>query len=560
MRACFFVFVLIFGLLFFSELGLGLGFAPSFSRLVWGALVSASLYFMMRDKGAFFLAFGLLYLLGNVCVSIFGVFSHNLMSIKISLALHLLLICFIIASVACVRFKRSLVVVLGALFFAPSVFYTLYLLSSGGAFGTEALLALLQTNEAEALGYIKEQFSLGAVLVFAVYILALFALSKLAKNLEFAKRQKGFFIALFVFMLSSFVLAKKCVDNNIYSNLARNAAAFKAELKSYEKNAPLRQASVSKLSASDENKTIIVIIGESASREHMSVYGYERATTPFFDELKSDKKAVFFGSAFSAHTHTTQTLLYALTAKNQYNSVEQSKAISIIELARLAGYRTAWLSNQAKYGLWGSPLALLASEADVSVFLSENDKDEKPDMRLAQAFKEHYESLESGKNLIILHLAGSHVRYADRYPLGFGEFGIDRVGTYDNSIAYTDSVLKEIFGIARTREFSSLVYFSDHAESLDGSMHDSNAFKPEMTFIPFMVYVNEANSRFLSTLKAHENSTWSNDLLFNLLSSLLGIKSNLDEPNNDISSPFYDDNKSRFKTLYGAKNISDFKE
>lgn len=554
------IFIGIFALLFFSELALGLGFAPSFSRLIWASLLGTALHAMMRDKKAFLLAFILLYVLGNVCVGIFGVFSHNLMSIKISLALHTLLACFIIASIACVSFKRTLAVILGVLFFAPSVFYALYLLSSGGAFGTEALLALLQTNNSEALGYIKEQFSPSAVLVIIALIFALFALAKVAKNLEFSTKNKAFYLALAIFVLSSVMLAKKCVDNNIYSNLSRNATAFKAQLASYEQNAPLRLASVKELNASDENKTVIVIIGESASRAHMSVYGYDRATTPFFDELKSDEKAVFFSSAFSSHTHTTQTLLYALSAKNQYNNLDQSTAISIIELAKLAGYHTAWLSNQAKYGLWGSPLALLASGADTSVFLSENDKDEKPDMRLAQAFKEHYESLDGGKNLIILHLAGSHVRYADRYPLGFGEFGIDRVGTYDNSIAYTDSVLKEIFKTARMRDFSTLIYFSDHAESLDGSMHDSNAFKPEMTFIPFLVYVNDSNSRALSTLKAHKDYTWSNDLLFNLLSSLLGIKSNLDEANNDISSPFYDNNKSRFKTLYGAKNISDFKE
>lgn len=548
------IFIGTFALLFFSELALGLGFAPSFSRLAWASVLGAALYSMMRDKFAFLLAFALLYLLGNVCVGIFGVFSHNLMSIKISLAFHTLLACFIIASVACVRFKRTLAVILGVIFFAPSVFYTLYLLSSGGAFGTEALLALLQTNEAEALGYIKEQFSLGVLAVIFALIISLFALAKVAKNLEFAKKNLGFYFALALFVLSSVMLAKKCVDNNIYSNLARNAAAFKTQLENYEKNAKARLESVKELSFGDENKTVLVIIGESASRAHMSVYGYERATTPFFSELNASKaNALFFSSAYSAHTHTTQTLLYALTAKNQYNNVEQSTAISIIELARLAGYRTAWLSNQAKYGLWGSPLALLASEADFSLFLSENDKDEKPDMRLADVFKEYYESLDGGKNLIILHLAGSHVRYADRYPLGFGEFGIDRVGTYDNSIAYTDSVLKEIFSVAKA---DFVVYFSDHAESLDGSMHDSNAFKPEMTFIPLMVYASDENA--LNTLKAHKDSVWTNDLLFNLLCSLLGIQSNLDEPSNDISNKLYDSNATRFKTLYGAKNISDF--
>ena len=156
------------------------------------------------------------------------------------------------------------------------------------------------------------------------------------------------------------------------------------------------------------------------------------------------------------------------------------------------------------------------------------------------------------------------MRYADRYPSAFATFGLQSVDKYDNSVLYSDFIITEILKSAKNFDnFAGMLYFSDHAEDLSGLMHDSNQFRFGMTYIPFIAYFapefSAKNADLISTLKANENSVWTNDLLFNLLSSLLGIKSSLDEPNNDISSPLYDANKSRFKTLYGKKFLSEDK-
>ena len=65
---------------------------------------------------------------------------------------------------------------------------------------------------------------------------------------------------------------------------------------------------------------------------------------------KENKNFLLFDHAFSCHTHTVPVLTYALTAKNQYNNQLLENAVSIIEMAQSAGYKTVWLSNQVRYG------------------------------------------------------------------------------------------------------------------------------------------------------------------------------------------------------------------
>lgn len=48
---------------------------------------------------------------------------------------------------------------------------------------------------------------------------------------------------------------------------------------------------------------------------------------------------------------TVPVLTYALTDKNQYNSVSMAQAYSLIEVAAAAGFDTYWISNQERYGI-----------------------------------------------------------------------------------------------------------------------------------------------------------------------------------------------------------------
>lgn len=112
--------------------------------------------------------------------------------------------------------------------------------------------------------------------------------------------------------------------------------------------------------------------------------------------------------------------------------------------------------------------------------------------------------------LICLHLMGSHVSYENRYPKERSKFSasdimtikgrrswLDRdkaatIARYDNSIAYTDSVLSEVIAVvSRLREPALMIYLSDHGENVyddrDFIGRDSKFVK-----VPFLVYGNRA--------------------------------------------------------------------
>ena len=101
----------------------------------------------------------------------------------------------------------------------------------------------------------------------------------------------------------------------------------------------------------------VLVIGESETRNHMQVYGYDRETTPWLQDQRENRENITFSNAYSNHTHTVPVLTYALSENNQYNEIALQDAYSIVEAANAAGYETYWLSNQRKLGAWDTPVA-----------------------------------------------------------------------------------------------------------------------------------------------------------------------------------------------------------
>jgi glucan phosphoethanolaminetransferase (alkaline phosphatase superfamily) len=83
-----------------------------------------------------------------------------------------------------------------------------------------------------------------------------------------------------------------------------------------------------------------------------------------------NRELYYFSMRISNHTHTVPALTYALSEKNQYNTMRLEDAYSIIEIAKAAGYDTWWISNQLKYGAYDTPIAEMASTVDHEVWIN----------------------------------------------------------------------------------------------------------------------------------------------------------------------------------------------
>ena len=205
----------------------------------------------------------------------------------------------------------------------------------------------------------------------------------------------------------------------------------------------------------------------------MQAYNYHRATTPWLDSMKNDKNMLLFTKAYSCHTHTVPTLLYALTAKNQYNNIAVKNAVSVLEVAEAAGFETVWLSNQVKYSAWDTPVTSIASEANqqkwINSTLGESTNTDYFDGKLI----EELEKIKiTDKMLIVMHLMGNHGSYEQRYPKAFEKYdGENTIDKYDNSIIYNDYVMSQVYKRARKiPNFKGLVYCSDHADAIDKNL------------------------------------------------------------------------------------------
>ena len=434
-------------------------------------------------------------------------------------------------------------------------------------FAPDTLLAIAQTNIQEAIEYAKDNFSCKTIFLIILANASVFFVA--IKNTQKILWNK-YNLFLVLFCITACLVGVYKYRDNIITDIPKQASKTLAQYKNFSKERTDRKDNMSKLllSHKPEAGVYVLVIGESQNRAHMQAYNYHRATTPWLDSMKNDKNMLLFTKAYSCHTHTVPTLLYALTAKNQYNNIAVKNAVSVLEVAEAAGFETVWLSNQVKYSAWDTPVTSIASEANqqkwINSTLGESTNTDYFDGKLI----EELEKIKiTDKMLIVMHLMGNHGSYEQRYPKAFEKYdGKNTIDKYDNSIIYNDYVMSQVYKRARKiPNFKGLVYCSDHADAIDKNLsHDAAQFDFDMTHIPLYIYLSDSyiqnNSAKYKSLEKQKNKLFTNDLLFNLMLGVLGINlNNIYEANNDPTADTFDNNKERFKTLYGKKYICEEK-
>lgn len=309
--------------------------------------------------------------------------------------------------------------------------------------------------------------------------------------------------------------------------------------------------------AKNANRTVVVIIGESANRNNMAVYGYPRDTTP--EMCKMRDRIIVFRDVISASYMTAPSLSLALTPANRENKDDWKGLPDIIMIARKAGYKTFWLSNQnATDGL----LTLIASNADVHNFYNQGDVISQGtyDDILLKPFKAALDDPEPLK-LIVVHLLGSHFHYKFRYPEKYSHFtsSSDQVGEqmkkagrpdwmiakrneYDNSIRFTDAVWSkmahDVFATMDTqnrKKSVALLYFSDHGQEVGHYRDHGGPSKSDKSGweIPMVLMTSEMLPVSRSEL---EKRAYQTDRLESMLLGMLKIDTPYYHVSDDILS------------------------
>lgn len=441
----------------------------------------------------------------------------------------------------------------------------------------DTMLAIYQTNLSEAAAFWSDQMGWSGTL-FALALVAavvLFGrwLAHLSAQPPRTKKARAAACALFLLPLAIFTFF--CIPKNdmLYSRIGAEGYFAITQLTAFRAHHAEHANELAALPpiAGGAGGVHVLVIGESQNRQYMHAYGGPDGTTPWLDTKKDAPDCILFQHAYSNHTYTVAALSYALTEKNQYNDIDMEQAFSLIELAKAAGYRTAFISNQGKNGAGDTPVSVIASDADVTIFLNEHQYSDHLhyDGALVAAFDEAVQQLRLAEDaakdaLIVVHLMGCHARYQDRYPKDGAPLPTDtREDVYKNAVHYNDEVMQSLYAHANVLPgFRDFTFFSDHGENLTKeATHDPDRYEPDMTYIPFYLLFSDeaaaARPALYQALRENAGKPWTNDLLYELQITLLGLTPpHAIEPENNIASPAYDGDITRLRTCHGAREIT----
>lgn len=311
--------------------------------------------------------------------------------------------------------------------------------------------------------------------------------------------------------------------------------------------------------------TVIVVIGESASRDYMHAFtpDFPYEDTPWLDSQLGNPDFNVFTNAYSSWSQTVPVLQRALTEQSQYNDKEFFESTSIIDVAKKSGYTTYWFSNQGRYGQYDSAITLVAKTADRAEWTDDsyNFSDKYDDTLLWYLTQVD----PNTNNFIVLHIMGSHIYYNNRYPTEFnqwhGDSEVSSPESYANSIHYTDYILSQVFDYAQKNlNLRAMVYFSDHGENLEIS-HNPDVFSYDMVRIPMFIYLSPEYQQALPgrtrAIRYHRSRYFTNDMLYDTISGLLNAPSSRYMEAQDLTSPNYAYTRANLTTMLGQQTLTD---
>ncbi|MFZ2170985.1 MAG: phosphoethanolamine transferase, partial [Methylococcaceae bacterium] len=247
----------------------------------------------------------------------------------------------------------------------------------------------------------------------------------------------------------------------------------------------------------------MVIIGETARADNFGIYGYIRNTTPL---LQKEKNIFLFRDVRSCGTTTLVSVPCLMTRATRENLKPSKEETSFVSIFKKLGFKTIWVSEQAKFDRLNNGISSISNEAEKAVF-----QDNNLTLKLRQ-FKDYFHNeLQSSNSekLAVFHMIGSHFPYHLRYPSEFrhyiptcaysnsfypNECPHDAlINSYDNTIIFTDYFLAGVIDALREKN-AIMVYVSDHGEYLGergNFIHGQETDDAEVRHVPMIWWASD---------------------------------------------------------------------
>jgi hypothetical protein len=245
----------------------------------------------------------------------------------------------------------------------------------------------------------------------------------------------------------------------------------------------------------------LILLQESLTRSRMSLYGYERPTTPRLDawvRAHADTELLFQDATANA-SNTSISVVTLLTGLPLDASSELLHMQPFAwQYASAAGYHTFLRSGQSfryanfdAYFLSTPPDDVWTAEPGLVPMANGGGMDD--DLLLPRAREAIERARQSGKPFFgVVQFNNTHFPYlmkADR-P---NPFGTDKLGRYENAVSLLDGVIVQLLEWLKAQghlDDTLVVLTSDHGENHDGhEPHRTQSYYEDVTGIPLWIHV-----------------------------------------------------------------------
>ncbi len=307
------------------------------------------------------------------------------------------------------------------------------------------------------------------------------------------------------------------------------------------------------VSRDDKHRELIVlVIGETARADRLSINGYDRDTTPRLKEAGAISLTNFWSCGTS--TAVSVPCMFSPHGMDRFSMKKAGSEENLLDVLQRAGVNVLWLDNNSDskgialrvpYRNYKSP--------DVNTVCDSECRDE----GMLVPLQDYIDSHPKGDILIVLHQMGNHgPAYYKRYPPEFERYrpacqrkdlsqcSKEEIGNaYDNAILYTDHFLGKTIELLKRNDKNletALFYLSDHGESLgEGGVYLHGlprAIAPDSQLhVPAILWFGSGFDEIdLPSLSRKRHQRFTHDNLFHTILGFLEIRTFFYKPELDI--------------------------
>ncbi|MBQ8047477.1 MAG: phosphoethanolamine transferase [Prevotella sp.] len=312
-------------------------------------------------------------------------------------------------------------------------------------------------------------------------------------------------------------------------------------------------------SAPEDAPNMVVIVGESYSVYHSSLYGYRQLTSPYLEHRRQNGELAVFDDVVSV-ADATHAVMQSVFSLDSLGIDFESKPLFPM-CFKSAGYHTLMYDNQ--YFI-GNGITFLSDEKLSGMMF---------DVRNGKRYGYDGDMVKDMENspspyLYVIHLWGQHYTYSERYPSEFSCFSADDydktawdasqrevIAHYDNAMRYNDFVINEIIKRFENDD-CCIVYFADHGEEVydyrnymgHGNAHLTSQ-KQYQIRVPLMIWTSssfrEKHPNLASQIQSSAHAPVTTDDISHLILDIAGIKTECFSASRSAINPNYNSEKPR---------------